>query len=103
MSIDRIIHCLFIFTVSLLACACAGSMEPFQTERVQPGFQSAASASLQTMPPPSEKIVAAVYRFSDQTGQYKASDKVASWSTAVTQGATAILIKAMSKDRKSVV
>lgn len=74
--------------------ACSG-MRPLETEPVQPGMESAANESLRELPSPKEKVVAAVYRFSDQTGQYKASETVASWSTAVTQGATAILIKAM--------
>ncbi|MDZ7771217.1 MAG: CsgG/HfaB family protein [Balneolaceae bacterium] len=47
------------------------------------------------MPDPQSKVVAAVYRFRDQTGQYKAKAQGASWSTAVTQGATSILIESM--------
>lgn len=85
-----------LFVVLLLSVTACAGMEPLQTERVQPGMESAANESLQKLPPPNEKIVAAVYRFSDQTGQYKASDRVASWSTAVTQGATSILIKSMT-------
>ncbi|MDR9365926.1 MAG: CsgG/HfaB family protein [Balneolaceae bacterium] len=65
------------------------------TDRATPGTLSKANESLQSLPEPSEKVVAAVYRFRDQTGQYKPSERVASWSTAVTQGATSILIKAM--------
>ena len=68
---------------------------PFHTDPVSPGIQSYAHDRLKGLPAPSEKIVAAVYRFRDQTGQYKPSDVIASWSTAVTQGATSILIKAM--------
>ncbi|MDZ7766009.1 MAG: CsgG/HfaB family protein [Melioribacteraceae bacterium] len=49
------------------------------------------------MPEPREKIVAAVYKFRDQTGQYKASAGGTSWSTAVTQGATSILLKALEE------
>ena len=46
------------------------------------------------LPPPKGKIVVAVYGFRDQTGQYKAAPD-SSFSTAVTQGAAAILIKAL--------
>ncbi|MDZ7718958.1 MAG: CsgG/HfaB family protein [Balneolaceae bacterium] len=67
------------------------------TERATPGTLSKANESLRSLPDPSEKVVAAVYRFRDQTGQYKPSERVASWSTAVTQGATSILIKSMEE------
>lgn len=49
---------------------------------------------LQDLPPPAAPIVAAVYKLRDQSGQYKPSPSN-SFSTAVTQGATAILSKAM--------
>lgn len=84
---------LLLTTISLGACTSA--LHPLQTERVKPGINSKVHESLKKMPDPSEKVVAAVYRFRDQTGQYKPSSKGASWSTAVTQGATSILIKAM--------
>jgi curli production assembly/transport component CsgG len=41
--------------------------------------------------------VAAVYRFRDQTGQYKAKEAGSSFSTAVTQGATSILMRALEE------
>lgn len=47
------------------------------------------------LPPPKGKIVAAVYGFRDQTGQYKPSPD-SSFSTSVTQGAASILTKALS-------
>lgn len=50
---------------------------------------------LVSLPPPKKKVVVAVYKFSDQTGQYKYSATVATYSRAVTQGATSILIKAL--------
>lgn len=70
-------------------------MKPMHTDNAAPGTLSKANESLRSIPEPNEKVVAAVYRFRDQTGQYKPSDRVASWSTAVTQGATSILIKSM--------
>ena len=49
-----------------------------------------------TMPKPTTgKLVAAVYGFTDKTGQRKPSDKMANISTAVTQGAEVWLIKAL--------
>ena len=50
---------------------------------------------LRDLPPPVEPIVAAVYHYTDQTGQFEASRQVQSLSRAVTQGASSILIKAL--------
>jgi len=55
---------------------------------------SASMVDLMQLPPPARKIVAAVYGFRDETGQYKPSPD-SSFSTAVTQGASAFLIKAL--------
>ena len=46
------------------------------------------------LPPPKGKVLVAVYGFRDQTGQYKPAPD-SSFSTSVTQGAAAILIKAL--------
>lgn len=47
------------------------------------------------MPPKGGQIPVAVYGFLDKTGQRKASDTVASFSSAVTQGGESYLIKAL--------
>jgi len=47
--------------------------------------------------PATGKLVAAVYGFTDKTGQRKPSDKMANISTAVTQGAEVWLIKALQE------
>ena len=49
---------------------------------------------LNNLPAPRGKIVTAVYGFKDQTGQYKANPD-SNFSTAVTQGGTSILVKAL--------
>jgi len=46
-------------------------------------------------PPAGSKVSVAVYNFIDKTGQRKATPGVASFSTAVTQGADVFLIKAL--------
>ncbi len=46
------------------------------------------------LPEPKGKVAAAVYGFRDQTGQYKPSPD-SSFSTAVTQGAASLLVKAL--------
>jgi len=46
------------------------------------------------LPPPRQKAVIAIYEFKDLTGQRKPSNKMALFSTAVTQGAENYLIQA---------
>ncbi len=48
---------------------------------------------------PVEPIVVGIYKFRDQTGQYKQVENGVSYSTAVTQGATTILIKALEDSK----
>ena len=50
---------------------------------------------LENLPPPMQKAVVAVYSFQDLTGQRKSSQKMALFSTAVTQGADNYLIDAL--------
>lgn len=68
-----------------------------QTSQALLGAPSPAYKDLVNLPEPQQKVVAAVYKFRDQTGQYKPSDVGASWSTAVTQGATTILINSLEE------
>lgn len=69
--------------------------QPIQPTRARLGEETQSTIELKTLPEPKEPIVVAVYKFRDQTGQYKPSETGANWSTAVTQGATSILIKAL--------
>jgi curli production assembly/transport component CsgG len=48
---------------------------------------------------PVKPIVVGVYKFRDQTGQYKQVESGVSYSTAVTQGATTILVKALEDSK----
>jgi curli production assembly/transport component CsgG len=65
------------------------------SERPELTPQSEIGRDLLNLPPPKGKIVASVYAFRDQTGQYKAAPD-SSFSTAVTQGAGAMLVKALA-------
>lgn len=60
-----------------------------------PVIEPSATEQLLNLPYPNQKTVVAVYSFTDQTGQRKAGDNIASFSTAVTQGAHHILIEAL--------
>lgn len=50
---------------------------------------------LNQMPAPQRQVAIAVYGFTDQTGQFKPSDVGQTLSRAVTQGASAMLVKAL--------
>ena len=86
--------------VTLIACAslsaCAVPHEPSNAgpspARLTPA--SPATRDLLQLPTPRGRVVAAVYGFRDQTGQYKPAPD-SSFSTSVTQGAASILVKAL--------
>ena len=93
-SIIKILALIFLI---LYLSGCASYLEPLKTYDATLGPKTVTNKDLTSLPLPKEKIVAAVYKFRDQTGQYKASNVGASWSTAVTQGATSILLKALEE------
>ncbi len=83
-----------IFAVSLLS-GCA-SLNPFPVEQhASIGEVASTHEELLNLPAPVGAIPVSVYSFRDQTGQYKPSDLTSSFSTAVTQGATSILMQAL--------
>lgn len=76
--------------------SCTSYFEPLKTNPATLGTVTEINKELQKLPKPKEKVVAAVYKFRDQTGQYKQTvSGGTSWSTAVTQGATSILLRAL--------
>ena len=82
----------------VLVAACGPYMhQPMKSRRAILGPETPVKKTLLDLPKPQEKIVTAVYKFRDQTGQYKPSETGANWSTAVTQGATTILIRALEE------
>ena len=50
---------------------------------------------LNDLPPPQRQVAIAVYGFTDQTGQFKPTEAGQTLSRAVTQGASAMLVKAL--------
>src|SRR5690606_16196319 len=72
---------------------------PGNPEKSIIGESTPYTSDLKNMPSPKEKIVVGVYRFRDQTGQYKPSENGNNWSTAVPQGTTTILIKALEDSK----
>ena len=87
-------YCVILAMFSFIG-GCAVSHPPSETS---PGAQLSPTTrftlDLVSLPPPKGKVPAAVYGFRDQTGQYKSAPD-SSFSTAVTQGAAAMLIKSL--------
>ncbi|MDT0646771.1 CsgG/HfaB family protein [Zunongwangia sp. F260] len=73
--------------------------QPVDVAEARIGETSKVTARLKTLPLPEEPVVVGVYNFRDLTGQYKTSEVGSTFSTAVTQGATSILIKALEDSR----
>lgn len=79
---------------ALVISGCAGPLiEP--TTIAQLGYKTKTHDDLINLPVPKGKIVIAVYKFGDQTGQYKANPTSTSFSTSVTQGATSMLLETL--------
>ncbi|NCP13849.1 MAG: curlin [Sphingomonadales bacterium] len=90
--------------VSLAALALSGCMSMAQDGRNN--FATTTSLAyfpkktqtqnlLNGLPAPQRQVAIAVYGFTDQTGQFKASDVGQTLSRAVTQGASSMLVKAL--------
>jgi curli production assembly/transport component CsgG len=69
--------------------------QPVSSGKATTDYRSGISDLLRSLPPPEQPIVVAVYKFRDQTGQYKGSETMTQYSTAVTQGGTSMLIRAL--------
>ncbi|MCG8579637.1 MAG: CsgG/HfaB family protein [Bacteroidales bacterium] len=89
---------LLCILIVVLMWGCSPTIhQTHKTEPARLGAETPFHSELTSLPAPQEKLVAAVYKFRDQTGQYKPSDFGSSWSTAVTQGATTILIRSLEE------
>lgn len=97
MVLHRKFHKIYGLVLVFVLSSCANYLRPFHTEKARLGTETVINKELKELPLPEDKAVVAVYRFRDQTGQYKETDNGASWSTAVTQGTTSILIRALEE------
>ena len=84
--------------ISLSSCSTLLNL-PTKSENSTLGEVTPYTRELMELPPPMEKIVIGVYKFKDQTGQYKMAENGSSWSTAIPQGTTSILLKALEDSR----
>lgn len=88
----------FAGLLALLMAGCAPFLnQSLNTKEARLGTETPIIKKFEELPLAKEKIVASVYKFRDQTGQYKPSETGANWSTAVTQGATSILLRALEE------
>lgn len=85
---------LMALTLPLLT-GCTSLIGPVKSSRAETGRDTQVIQELGALPPPAQPIMVAVYKFRDQTGQYKQVTGSVNYSTAVTQGATSMLIKAL--------
>ena len=83
--------------LALPACTPYLHQHMLATQPARLGAEVGANAHWRTLPPPKTKSVVAVYKFRDQTGQYKPQEAGSSFSTAVTQGGTTILLRALEE------
>jgi curli production assembly/transport component CsgG len=92
-----VVHVTVASSLLIIGCAAPSSLVPGITERAKIGYVTAVHDDLRSLPPPAEKLVVSVYKFRDQTGQFKqtAAGTGSGFSTAVTQGATSMLLKAL--------
>jgi len=91
----RPVYGLLTGCLALTLTACAPLQQPADlasAAQLTPATPS--THDLLKLPQPKGKIVVAVYGFRDQTGQYKPSPD-SSFSTSVTQGAAAMLVKSL--------
>ncbi|KTT04412.1 curli production assembly/transport protein CsgG [Pseudomonas oryzihabitans] len=84
-----------VLTAALVLAGCVHDPMPAE-QHAAPTLTPRASTyyDLLALPPPKGPLVAAVYGFRDQTGQYK-PNPASSFSTAVTQGASSMLVDAL--------
>ncbi|KTS79876.1 curli production assembly/transport protein CsgG [Pseudomonas oryzihabitans] len=84
-----------VLTAALVLAGCVHDPMPAE-QHAAPTLTPRASTyyDLLALPPPKGPLVAAVYGFRDQTGQYK-PNPASSFSTAVTQGAGSMLVDAL--------
>lgn len=85
--------------VMLLSSGCSTLYQPVHSPRARLGEETPTTVELKNLPEAKNPIIVAVYKFRDQTGQYKPSENGNNWSTAITQGATTILTKALEDSK----
>jgi len=91
-------HKAFYLILFLLTGCGAYFNQPFKTQKARIGENTTPKSILTGILPMKETVVG-VYKFRDQTGQYKPVENGSTFSTAVTQGGTAILLKSLEDSK----
>jgi curli production assembly/transport component CsgG len=89
---------IFISLLFLVSSCGAYFNQPIDVKEARLGENTSKNTILKDVLP-IKPMVVGVYKFRDQTGQYKMVDNGASWSTAVTQGGTSILLKSLEDSK----
>lgn len=82
--------------IILSGCALLEPVTPLDNTRLTPPTR--VTRDLMQLPAPKGKVVVAVYGMRDQTGQYRPAPD-STFSTAVTQGSAAMLVKALQESQ----
>ncbi|OSY88546.1 hypothetical protein WH52_07305 [Tenacibaculum holothuriorum] len=85
-----------IFSTYLFTSCGAYFNQPLDTTRARIGENTSVISNVLKYPP-KKKTVVGVYKFRDQSGQYKPVETGSTFSTAVTQGGTSILLKSLEE------
>lgn len=88
----------FLLMIATFSCGTYFN-QPLDVQKARLGESTEASKGLLNLPQPLEPVVVGVYKFRDQTGQYKPTENGSTFSTAITQGTTPILLKALEDSK----
>lgn len=89
-----------ILLIAILITSCGSYFnQPVMQQEARTGEVTPNTKKLKELPSPMEPVVVGVYNFKDQTGQYKNVELGNSFSTAVSQGGTTMLIKALEDSK----
>lgn len=96
---QRILKTTIPFLALVLTSCGAYFNQPYTPQDARIGELTSKTQVLRDFPEPYKEVVVGVYNFKDQTGQYKAQEGGSTFSTAVSQGATTMLIQALEDSK----
>ncbi len=86
--------------LALVLTGCGAYLnQPYMPQDARIGELTSKTEVLRNFPEPYQEVVVGVYNFKDQTGQYKAQEGGSTFSTAVSQGATTMLVQALEDSK----
>jgi curli production assembly/transport component CsgG len=93
----KILLLVFAAMSTLSGCSTLTNLTPPDKQQAKIIEESQTLSELKALPKPVGRIAVSVYGFRDQTGQYKTTTGASSFSTAITQGATSILMQTLGE------